>query len=70
MTNKKKQARCRELTMGCWWPTRYYPKPKPRWDRIASELRLLAEYPGAPKNIQELIEYSEGKERGKWDGLH
>ena len=59
MTHKELRARCRELTMGCWWSSRYYPKPIPRWEHIADELRMLREYSGVPTDLEQLIQFAE-----------
>lgn len=60
MTDRQEQGkRCRELTMGCWWPSRYYPKPRPNWAAIADELTLLREYPGQPADLEQLIAFAQ-----------
>ena len=40
---KAVKERIRELTLGCYWSSRYFPKPSPRWDCIADELRGLVD---------------------------
>ena len=42
MTRKELRARCKELTMGCWWPSRAFPRKHPNWPQIASELATSA----------------------------
>jgi hypothetical protein len=37
------KKRARELTMGCWWPSRAFPMPQPDWPNILTELECLAE---------------------------
>ena len=41
--NKLDQQTIKNMTMGCWWSSKAYPKVHPRWDMIADELRGLAE---------------------------
>ena len=64
MTNKQMETRCKQLTMGCWWTSRSYPKTKPRWDMITSELRLLADYPGASEEFPVLINFADKMANG------
>ncbi len=61
MTRKQAIARCKELTMGCWWSSSYYPKPRPRWDYIVNELKGLRDYPGVPTDLEQVIQFAEAQ---------
>jgi hypothetical protein len=43
MTFTDAKKRARELTMGCWWPSRAYPMRSPVWPEVLNELRMSAE---------------------------
>lgn len=37
------REKIRYLTLGCWWPSKQYPKPCPDWGGIASDLKAALE---------------------------
>ena len=41
--NKHELNRMRELTMGCWWSSKAYPKSRPNYAGIAGELTALTD---------------------------
>ena len=59
MSRTQTQVRIKSMTLGCYWPSRYFPKERPQWFCIADELRHLAMCEGAPDDIQELISFAE-----------
>ena len=58
MTRKELLARCRELTMACWWPSEVFARPTTDWDGILGELCMLREYPGIPVDLEQVIEFA------------
>jgi hypothetical protein len=43
MSTQQAKKRARELTMGCWWPSRAFPMLQADWPNIFAELECLAE---------------------------
>ena len=58
MTRKELIARCKELTMACWWPSEVFARPTTDWDGILGELCMLREYPGIPVDLEQVIEFA------------
>jgi hypothetical protein len=40
--SKADREAMKAITLGCWWPSRAFPKPCPNWPCIADELEYLA----------------------------
>ena len=51
MTTQQAKKRARELTLGCYWPSRAFPG-KPRWGDIIVELLGAADLAIAYRNDQ------------------
>ena len=62
MNKQEAKKRAKELTMGCWWPSTAFPKPRPNWAGIKNELRSLAYQAHYYGRLAEVSEYDAVRE--------